>query len=68
MILILTLRSIEESIRDDLRLLRASPLIRKDINIVGLKHVIETGLLSEVTLDKSDLPSSESAFAAQGRT
>lgn len=47
--------SVEESIREDLKLLTASPLIRKDTQLVGLKYDIATGLLSEVTPSKSEL-------------
>jgi carbonic anhydrase len=52
----LTILSIEDSIRTDLRLLKASPLIKKDTQLVGLKYDIQTGVLSEVGLDgKSEL-------------
>ncbi|ORY07285.1 carbonic anhydrase [Clohesyomyces aquaticus] len=40
--------SIEESVREDLKLLRASPLIRKGTQIVGLKYDIFSGELSVV--------------------
>jgi carbonic anhydrase len=40
--------SVEDSIKEDVALLRALPLIREDTRIVGLKFDIETGLLSKV--------------------
>jgi carbonic anhydrase len=40
--------SVEKSIREDVALLRASPLIKKDTQIVGLKYDIQTGLLAEI--------------------
>jgi carbonic anhydrase len=40
--------NIEESIREDVALLKASPLIKKTTSIVGLAYDIKTGLLSEV--------------------
>ena len=46
--------SVEESIKEDIALLRASPLIRKDTQIVGLKYEIDTGLLSEAGGDDGD--------------
>jgi carbonic anhydrase len=36
-------------------ILKNSPLIRKDTQLVGLKYDIVTGLLSEVTPAKSEL-------------
>ena len=39
---------IEESVREDVELLKASPLIDKDVQIVGLKFDIKTGLLEKV--------------------
>jgi len=42
-------RDIEESIREDLALLKASPLIKKTTQIVGLKLDISTGMLTEVS-------------------
>ena len=53
------IHSVEESIREDLELLKASPLIRKDTQIVGVKYDISTGLLSEVELNKSGLSCGE---------
>lgn len=38
----------EQSVKEDVRLIRASPLIRKSTRIVGLVYDIKTGLLSEV--------------------
>jgi carbonic anhydrase len=40
--------SIEDSIKQDVALLRQSPLVGKDVKIVGLKYDTFTGLLSEV--------------------
>ncbi|KAN0117013.1 carbonic anhydrase [Hyaloscypha variabilis] len=47
--------SIEESIREDLALIRASPLIKKTVQVVGLKYDIHTGVLSQVEEAKSEL-------------
>ncbi|KAF2096246.1 carbonic anhydrase [Rhizodiscina lignyota] len=47
--------TIEESIREDLAILRASPLIKKTTQLVGLKYDIATGVLSEVAHSKSEL-------------
>jgi carbonic anhydrase len=41
--------SIEDSIRDDIAILKASPLIKKSTQIVGLAYDIGTGLLTEIT-------------------
>jgi carbonic anhydrase len=46
---------IEESLREDVALLKASPFIRKDTQIVGLKYDIKTGVLSQVDDSKSEL-------------
>ncbi|KAF2800965.1 carbonic anhydrase [Melanomma pulvis-pyrius CBS 109.77] len=46
---------ITTSIRVDIALLKASPLIRKDTQIVGLKYDISTGELSVVDEIKSEL-------------
>jgi carbonic anhydrase len=43
--------SIEESIKTDIAILRASPLIKKTTEIVGLAYDVETGILSEVGQD-----------------
>jgi len=40
--------SIEESVRADLAVLKASPLIKKTTQLVGLKLDISTGILTEV--------------------
>jgi len=40
--------SIEDSVREDVEILKASPLIKKDIQIIGLKYDIKTGLLENV--------------------
>jgi carbonic anhydrase len=47
--------SIEESVREDVALLRASSWISKDIQIIGLKYDISTGELSIVEESKSEL-------------
>jgi carbonic anhydrase len=47
--------SVEESVREDVALLKASEWIRKDTQIVGLKYDISTGELSEVSEGKSEL-------------
>jgi carbonic anhydrase len=39
---------VEETIKADVALLRASPFIRKDVQVVGLKYDIMTGVVSEV--------------------
>jgi carbonic anhydrase len=41
---------VEDSLRADVRMLRASPLIKQDVQIVGLKHDLMSGLVSEVTV------------------
>ena len=41
-------RGIEESIREDIILLKASPWIKDTTQIIGLKYDIDTGLLSEI--------------------
>jgi carbonic anhydrase len=46
---ILTVASIEDSVREDVALLKASPLISKSTQIVGLAYDIMTGVLTEVT-------------------
>ncbi|PVH78708.1 carbonic anhydrase [Cadophora sp. DSE1049] len=43
------------SVLEDLALLRASPLIKKDTQIVGLKYDIHTGVLTQVHEGKSEL-------------
>jgi carbonic anhydrase len=47
--------SIEDSVREDVAMLKASPWIKDSTQIVGLKYDIETGLLSEVDGGKSEL-------------
>jgi len=47
--------SIENSIREDVAILKASPLIKKSTQIVGLAYDIKTGVLTEVTGNKSEL-------------
>jgi carbonic anhydrase len=49
------MRRIEESIREDIALLRASPLIKKSTQIVGIKYDTATGILSIVEEEKSGL-------------
>ncbi|TVY81024.1 Uncharacterized protein LSUE1_G004365, partial [Lachnellula suecica] len=46
---------IESSIREDIAVLKASPLIKKTTQIVGLAYDIKTGALTEVTEHKSEL-------------
>jgi carbonic anhydrase len=41
-------RSIEDTIREDLAILKSSPLIKKTTQIVGLALDIHTGILTEV--------------------
>ena len=48
--------SVEASVAEDLELLRASPLIKTNTQLVGLVYDIETGLLSQVGEDGSDSP------------
>ena len=45
----LPFRDVEESVRDDLTILRASPLIPDDIPIRGFVYDVRTGRLSEVS-------------------
>jgi len=46
---------VEASIRSDLRLLKASPLINNKTQLVGLKYDTQTGVLSEVGLNENEL-------------
>jgi carbonic anhydrase len=46
---------IEDSIREDIALIRASPLIKKTTQIVGLKYDIHTGTLTQVQEIQSEL-------------
>ncbi|KPI36759.1 uncharacterized protein AB675_11751 [Cyphellophora attinorum] len=41
---------VDASIREDVSLLRASPMIRSDTQIVGLKYDIDTGALTEISV------------------
>lgn len=47
--------SIEESIREDVEFLKASPLIKDDTQIIGLAYDTATGALTEVEETKSAL-------------
>ncbi|RFU27146.1 hypothetical protein B7463_g9192, partial [Scytalidium lignicola] len=47
--------SIEDSIREDIALIKGSPLIKKTTQIIGLAYDIETGILTEVPEVKSEL-------------
>jgi len=51
--------SIEDSVRSDVAMLKASPLIKNSTQIIGLAYDINTGILAEVTdatnEDKSSL-------------
>jgi carbonic anhydrase len=47
--------SIEESVLEDIAILKASPFITDSTQIVGLAYDIKTGVLSEVKGDKSEL-------------
>ena len=44
----LPFQDIEESVRDDMKLLKASPLIPEDVIISGAVYDVDTGLISEV--------------------
>ncbi|KAJ6108332.1 hypothetical protein N7523_009655 [Penicillium sp. IBT 18751x] len=44
--------SIEDSVREDIAVLKASPLIKKSVKFIGLKYDINTGLLTEVPESK----------------
>ena len=39
---------IEESVREDIAIIKASPLIKKDTQIIGLAYDVNTGILTEV--------------------
>ncbi|KAF8852868.1 carbonic anhydrase [Acephala macrosclerotiorum] len=43
------------SVREDLALIRASPLIKKTTQVIGLKYDIHTGVLTQVEENKSEL-------------
>jgi len=47
--------SIEDSVRGDVAMLKASPLIKNSTQIIGLAYDINTGVLTEVTDAKSEL-------------
>lgn len=49
------LNSIEDSVREDLALIKASPLIKKTTQVIGLKYDIHTGILTQVEENKSEL-------------
>ncbi|KAJ5666009.1 carbonic anhydrase [Penicillium maclennaniae] len=44
--------SIEDSVREDIAILKASPLIKKSVKFIGLKYDINTGLLTELPENK----------------
>ena len=44
----LPFQDIEESVREDMELLKASPLIPEDVVISGAVYDVDTGLISEV--------------------
>ncbi|TVY54111.1 Uncharacterized protein LCER1_G007010 [Lachnellula cervina] len=46
---------IENSIREDVAILKASPLIKKSTQIIGIAYDIMTGVLTEVVGSKSEL-------------
>lgn len=41
--------------REDLALIKASPLIKKTTQVIGLKYDIHTGILTQVEENKSEL-------------
>jgi carbonic anhydrase len=49
------LSSIEDSIREDIAIIKASPLIKKSTQVVGLAYDIKTGVLTEIPESKSEL-------------
>jgi carbonic anhydrase len=49
------LYSPEESVKEDIATLKASPLIKKSTQLVGLVYDINTGVLTEVKDGKSEL-------------
>lgn len=53
--LLTPMHRIEKSLREDIAALKASPLIKKGTNIIGLAYDIDTGLLSEVRENESGL-------------
>ena len=44
----LPFQDVEESVREDMELLKASPLIPEDVVISGAVYDVDTGLISEV--------------------
>jgi carbonic anhydrase len=46
---------VEDSIREDIAILKSSQLINKSTQIIGLKYDIHTGLLSQVSENASEL-------------
>jgi len=44
----LPFQDIEESVREDMKLLKDSPLIPEDVIISGAVYDVDTGLISEV--------------------
>jgi carbonic anhydrase len=48
----LTCSSLEQSVKDDVALLRDSPLIRREMNVRGYIYDIKSGKLEEVTVSK----------------
>ncbi len=55
----LAFRDLEESVREDVALLRASPLIAPDVDVDGLIYDVRTGLLG-VVADEPALPPARS--------
>jgi carbonic anhydrase len=48
----LTCSSLEQSVKDDVALLRDSPLIRREMNVRGYIYDIKSGKLEEVAVSK----------------
>ena len=44
----LPFQDVEESVREDMEILKASPLIPEDVKISGAVYDVNTGLISEV--------------------
>lgn len=49
-----TVDRVEDSIRQDIAILKSSQLINKSTQIIGLKFDIHTGLLSQVSENASE--------------
>lgn len=47
--------SVQQTVKEDVALLKASPFIQKDIQIVGLVYDTNTGILTEVKEHESEL-------------